>query len=854
MMRIFTLFLFVLIALNSAAQKIYGTIYNNKGDLLPYASVTIKGTSAGASASNKARFSFSVAPGTYTLVCQHLGYTSAEKTVTVAGETEVTFILNEQKLLMKEVVIQSGGEDPAYEIIRQAIKKRPFYNEQVKGFDCDLYSKDIIKLRNLPEKIFGRKIPEEDRKDMGLDSSGKGIVYLSESISKVYTQQPDKFKMEVLSSRVSGSGGFGFTFPAFISFYSNNVTIFTERLNPRGFVSPIADGALRFYKYKFLGTFFENGKAINSIRVIPRRNYEPLFSGTINITDDDWRIHSADLVLTKTAQLEILDTLQIKQLYVPVGNDVWRVKNQLLYFNFKLLKIDAVGNFLTVYSGYNINPVYQKKVFDRIFIKYDTAVNKRTKAYWDSIRPVPLEPDEQRDYRVKDSIYLVQKDSLLSKRDIDSLKKKQGSIKPYKIIFPGIHRTHYSKTNSYQWGIESLLLRTQFNPAEGLVTEVAGYFDKYLKKAKKRLVVEPAFRYGFGNAHFNGWVNVTLRTRDWSTDQKIKRETWNFSGGKRVSQYNKDIPVPPLANTISTLFYGKNYMKTYENYFGEISFNKKYESGLNFTIGALYEDRIPLYNSTKFTFYQKDSVNITENYPLERITAAELFRHQAVIASVEVSFKPGQRYIQLPRSKIPIGSKFPTFTFSYMKGISGVLGSDVDFDKWSIAVNDDKNLKLAGSLRYKFSIGGFLNRSQVYIQDFKHFNGNQMTAASAYVNSFQLAKYYANSTTARLYGIGHVEHHLNGLLTNKIPLFNLLNWNLVTGANAFFVSNKNNYTEVFAGLENIFKIFRVDFVAAFENGRYAKTGIRVGAGGLLGGSVSNNTGSSSRGRSVSVSF
>lgn len=47
------------------------------------------------------------------------------KTVTVAGETEVTFILNEQKLLMKEVVIQVVG-DPAYEIIRQAIKKRPF--------------------------------------------------------------------------------------------------------------------------------------------------------------------------------------------------------------------------------------------------------------------------------------------------------------------------------------------------------------------------------------------------------------------------------------------------------------------------------------------------------------------------------------------------------------------------------------------------------------------------------------------------------------------------------------------------------------------------------------------------------
>ena len=218
-MKIIAAFLFSFLCIKSTAQKIYGTIYNDRGDLLPYASVTVKGTSMGASANNKAKFSFTAAPGTYTLVCQHIGYTAAEKTVTLTEETEVTFILNEQKLMMKEVVIKSGAEDPAYEIIRQAIRKRPYYNSQVNGFDCDLYSKDIIKLRNLPEKIFGRKIPAEDRKGMGLDSTGKGIIYLSESVSKVYAAEPDKFKMEVKSSRVSGSGGFGFTFPVFISLF-----------------------------------------------------------------------------------------------------------------------------------------------------------------------------------------------------------------------------------------------------------------------------------------------------------------------------------------------------------------------------------------------------------------------------------------------------------------------------------------------------------------------------------------------------------------------------------------------------------------------------------------------------------
>jgi len=72
------------------------------------------------------------------------------------------------------------------------------------------------------------------------------------------------------------------------------------------------------------------------------------------------------------------------------------------------------------------------------------------------------------------------------------------------------------------------------------------------------------------------------------------------------------------------------------------------------------------------------------------------------------------------------------------------------------------------------------------------------------------------------------------MLTNKIPLFRRLNWYLVAGANAFYVKEDNNYTEVFGGLENIFKLFRVDVVASYLNGRYGQTGVRVGMGGLLG--------------------
>ena len=631
--------------------------------------------------------------------------------------------------------------------------------------------------------------------------------------------------------------------------YENNVTIFSDKFNPRGFISPIADGAIGFYKYKFLGSFWEDGKEINSIRVTPRRNYEPLFSGIINISENDWRIHSIDLTLTKTSQLEILDTLQITQIHVPVNNDTWRVKNQLLHFNFKQLGIGATGNFVNVYSDYKINPVFSKDVFSRVVIKYDTAVNKRPKSYWDSIRPVPLENEEKKDYRVKDSIYELQKDSMRSQKSVDSLNKQQGKLRVYDIFWKGLQRRHFSKEGNYSWWVGSLFKNLEYNPAEGLVLNFNVGYDHFIKKWKTNLSVQPFLRYGFNNSHFNAWASIDLRTRDWATDKKLKRQSLSIAGGKRVSQFNKSNPITALTNSINVLFWGDNFMKTYENYFGSINFNRRYESGLRINVNALYEDRIPLDNTTKFTVFKKDSIYITPNYPVEKLSA-QFIPHRAFILSVDLSIKPGQRYIEFPNYKMAIGSKYPVFSLNYTRGIAGIFGSGANFDKWRFTVNDDLNFKLAGLLKYKIGIGGFLNTRKLFIQDYQHFNGNRSASAGEYVNSFQLAKYYGNSTSAGFYSFGHIEHHFNGLLTNKIPLFRRLNWTLVGGSNAFYVNGNSNYAEVFAGIENILKIFRVDLVAAYANGRKGSAGIIIGTGGVIGGSIRRNGGN----RGINVSF
>jgi hypothetical protein len=844
-MRIFIFSLLIVFCQAATAQKLYGTIFNDKGDLLPYASITIKGTTKGVSANDKAKYSLNISAGTYTVVCNYLGYTTVEKKVTISAETELSFVLTDQKLSMDNVVVKTGGEDLAYSIIRNAIKKRSYYLNQVDAFTCNIYGKDLVKLKSLPKKVLGKKIDTKDVKEMGLDSTGRGILYLSESVSKVSIAKPDKFKMDVISSRVSGSDGFGFNFPAFISLYNNNVKVFTEKFNPRGFVSPIADGAINFYKYKFLGTIFEDGRTLSSIRVTPRRKYEPLFSGIINIVDDEWSIQSFDLILTKTAQLELVDTLQITQLHVPVGTSIRRVKNQLIHFDANLFGVKMGGNFLTVYSDYDVAPNFGKKYFDKVIIKYEPDVNKKSIGYWDSTRAVPLEKEEARDYEKRDSTFKANKDSSLTKHYLDSLNKSQRKIKPLDIFTKGINRFHEGKTYNYNWGIEPLLSilspNIEYNPAEGVAVNLKGRYTRFKRNSRSGISILPVIRYGFANTHLNPSATVIISTREQdSASTKLKRYSISIAGGKRVSSFNKEGGINTFDNSISSLFYGKNFLKTYENYFASIGYNRRYESGVSLQLNALYEDRIPLENTTDYVFSKERKGNITPNYPVEQLTQ-QFNAHQAVVASVTLSFKPGQRFIQFPNFKMPIGSKYPTFTLNYTKGINNIFGSDVDFDKWKFSVQDNKNFKLAGELKYKFSVGGFLNNKQVFIQDFKHFIGNQIVDASDYVNSFQLAPYYAYSNTAPFYVAGHLEHHLNGLLTNKIPLFRKLNWNMVVGSNAFYVDKNNKYIEAFAGIENILKLFRIDVVAGYQ-GNNVNTGIRVGAGGLLGGSISSGGG------------
>jgi hypothetical protein len=370
---------------------------------------------------------------------------------------------------------------------------------------------------------------------------------------------------------------------------------------------------------------------------------------------------------------------------------------------------------------------------------------------------------------------------------------------------------------------------------EGVSLNWQSTYTKRLDSAafsRRSISITPDLRYGFNNHHFNAYAILNYNYG------KKYSSSFNIAGGKRVYQFNNANPITPFYNSLSTLFYESNYMKLYEAWFGRINFNKGIGDGFRIGAGFQFQDRMPLENTTDYSFVSWKTRSFTPNYPTE-LLSQNIPHHQAFIGNVNISWRPGAKYIELPDRKIMIRSNYPTFALHYWQGILNVLGSDVDYSKWKFSITQNVNLRLAGTFDYNISAGGFIRTNKLYVPDYTHFNGNQIIIATDYLTSFQLLPYYKYSNKAPIYGEGHIEYHLNGFLTNKIPLFRNLNWHLVAGANAFYIDPFSNYIEGFIGLENILKLFRVDFAWGYEEGKQTVMGLRIGIPVAIGGNQSD---------------
>src|SRR4051812_2700009 len=165
-----------------------GKVTDEHGTRLPNATIYIDGTTTGVNANGNGDFELSVIPGLYKIVCQYVGFKQTTFNVSFTGNETIehTFVLKDQSLEMKEVVIHGSAEDPVYRIMRNAIKKRKFHLDQEKTFQTSIYLKGVLRSRKMPEKFLGQKVTDETD---AVDSLGRGILYLTEEDADFYRSE-----------------------------------------------------------------------------------------------------------------------------------------------------------------------------------------------------------------------------------------------------------------------------------------------------------------------------------------------------------------------------------------------------------------------------------------------------------------------------------------------------------------------------------------------------------------------------------------------------------------------------------------------------------------------------------------
>jgi len=805
-MKKITSILFLFVATISTAQ-IQGNITDLQDNPLSFVSIYLDGTVTGTTSNDNGDYILELKKtGKYTVFFQFLGFKTMKKEVTIS---KFPFILNvkmeEENISLKEISI-STKENPALAIIRNTIANKEKNTDKLAKYTAKFYSRGLTRIKDAPKSFMGQNLGDFGG---GLDSTRSGIIYLSETFSNIsFQKKPKKFKEKIVASKVAGQDN-GVSFnraeDSNLDLYENSLTVFN------GLISPISSNAFSYYNYKLVGSFYENGKLINKINLIPKRKGDRVFEGSIYIVENDWALYGVDVTATgEQVNIPIVNSLKLKQSF-NYSEEIqgWILINQTIDFDISIFGFKPSGKFSYAYSDYNFKPQFTETTFTNEVLSFAENATEKDSLYWNSLRPVPLTKEEVTDYRTKDSIKVIRK----SKQYLDSVDTIRNKFKIASLL------TSYRYRNSYEdWSLtlSSPAFNTSFNTVQGFNSTAGIAYFSAQNDQGKWWNVNANVNYGFADER----VRPTLSfARNWNN---ISRPYLSISGGTQTAQFNGREPISSIYNSFYSLLDRKNYLKIYEKTFAKISYSEELFNGFRFNGSVEYQDRNPLFNSSNYSWVTRD-YNYTSNNPIDVTNFSASFnQHTIWSASVGANIVFGQQYLSYPDQKFNIGNeKYPQLYVGYRKNF-GASNSDLNSDLFFAKLNQNINLGAFGEFKYNVRAGIFTEKKDIAFMDYLHPNGNQLQVVNdSYTDSFGILEYYKFSTNDK-YSEMHVEHNFKGFLLSKIPLVNKLGFHLVGGAKGLFTADTKPYTEYSVGLDNIgygkWRFLRIDYVLSNYNG------------------------------------
>ncbi len=278
--------------LYSQTYKIHGVVTDDSThQVLPYATIRVEQSDIVTSSNKEGRFVLELSPGSYSLLVTYVGYNSKQITARAPDEQEVAIALQPAAIQMPEVTINSDDEDPAMEIMREAIKRREKNYAGLKNYDVTAYKKDILysggRIAMIDEK-FVKQIYEKGKMN-------------KEFILSTHKTENIKNRPMPISMNIGLS-----------LFFVNGELNFKVGRSKSNLIFPLADNAFDYYDFKLLNSKVAGNEVSHTIQIIPRSSVVPLMKGTIIIDDATYALIGADVESNEGWSIPLVKNFFIK--------------------------------------------------------------------------------------------------------------------------------------------------------------------------------------------------------------------------------------------------------------------------------------------------------------------------------------------------------------------------------------------------------------------------------------------------------------------------------------------------------------------------------------------------------------
>ncbi len=750
------------------------------------------------------KYTLAVSRKTDSIAISMIGYKTMVKAVSKDPNQVINFDAEPASKEMEGVVVSVKVKyTKAQRLILNVIKNKDandaFSN---KTFQCEVYDKMEVDLKNLPEKLQNNRLLKPlafafNNIDTTADHDKLLPVYLSETNADYYYRKnPERDRYNYTAIKSSGFDNKSVLtyidgLYKRINIYDNNI-----KLVDINFISPIADNALTYYDYHILDTVYFNNHRCIQVQFSPAHFGSNTFNGYLWIADTSYAVKSLVMHMDKNANVNFVKKFEISQFFEAENQEKFLPEKTVLYMDVVVplkTKMGAIAKKTIIYKNILLNNKSIDTAFDKKFIPISAFGA-------DSVKEKPIERFEPLS-RSENSVYVL----------MDTLMKIP-QVVTYGKIISALSTGYYSAGNIdlgdiYYIYTSNLVEGNRFT--FGLKTNSG--FNKHiqLKAYGGYAIRDKQFRYLLKSVFVlnpHKWSTLTLEHSNdlagtYNHSDELDQNSIFASALRRV-KYSQ-------SRLINSQYTDVTYLKYLSNDWaikGEVNHNVLTPF---FDVYYTYKDFKPYINN----------IAETNTYAVNDATFFVRFSHK-------------ERYITQHYRRGSLGSYYPIITLSYTKGVkvnNGLLKSDFDFSKWNFYLQHDVANGRIGQLSYTIDAG--ITNGVLPIVLLNVLKGND----TYYYNKYAFNNMNRFEFVTDKYVSLAVEQSFGSFPFKYFPLLKKLKWRSLVSfrgvmggmseankaANGYYdssiayhftVPDKSPYMEAGAGINNIFHVLRIDAI------------------------------------------